>query len=59
MVSPQVECVFHVTATHSAQSLSTVMKWVSVVVSQVSLDPNVTDAQEDSSTSRRAAAHVR
>lgn len=54
----QAECVSRVTATHLVQSPLTVMRWVSVVVSQVSLDPSVTAAHEDSSTSKKGAAHV-
>lgn len=55
---PQVECVSRVTVTRLVPSRLTVMKPVSVGVSRASPDPNVTGAHEDSSTSRRAAAHV-
>lgn len=58
MASPQVECVSRVTVTRLVLSHLTVMKMVSVGVSQASADPNVTVAHEDFSTSRRAAAHV-
>lgn len=47
-----------VTVTRLVPSRLTVMKPVSVGVSRASPDPNVTGAHEDSSTSRRAAAHV-
>lgn len=47
-----------VTATRLAPSRLTAMKPVSVAVSRASTQPNVTGAHEDSSTSRRAAAHV-
>lgn len=53
---PPVECVNRVTVTHSVPSRLTVMKPVSVGVNQESLDPNVIAAQEDFSTSRKAAA---
>lgn len=55
--SVQVECVPRVTVTLLVPSHLTVMKPVSVAVSRVSPDPNVTGAHEDSLTSRRAAAH--
>lgn len=58
MASPQVDSVFHVTVTRLVPSRLTAMKPVSVGVSRASLDPNVTAAHEDSSTSRRAVAHV-
>lgn len=54
---PQVDSAFRVTVTHLVPSRLTVMKRVSVGVSQVLLDPNATAVHEDSSTSRRAAAH--
>lgn len=54
---PQVDSAFRVTVTHLVPSRLTVMKRVSVGVSQVLLDQNATAVHEDSSTSRRAAAH--
>lgn len=57
MASPQVECVSRVIVTRLVPSRLTVMRTVSVGVSRASQDPNVTGAHEDTSTSRRVAAH--
>lgn len=54
-----MDSVSPVTVTPSAPSPLTAMKRVSVGVSPESLDPNATAVHEDSSTSRREAAHVR
>lgn len=56
--SPRVDIVSRVTVTPLVPSRLIVMNPVSVAVSQASVGPNVTAAHEDSSTSRRAAAHV-
>lgn len=58
MASPAVGCAFPVTVTRSVPSRSTATRRVSVGVSRVSPDLNVTGAREGSSTSRRGAAHV-
>lgn len=58
MASPQVECVSPVIVTRLVPSRLTVMRTVSAGVSRASQDPNVTGAHEDTSTSRRVAAHV-
>lgn len=58
MASPEGGCAFPVTVTRLVPSRLTVMRPVSVGVSQVSQDLNVTGAHEGSSTSRREAAHV-
>lgn len=58
MALPQVGCALRVTVTPLVPSHLTVMRSVSVGASRASLDPNVTGAHGDSSTSRRAAVHV-